>query len=236
MKRILGLIIVLLCSTGAYSQSLATADSLFNEGKYTESFEIYKTLLEEEKVVSPSMLLKMAYIKEGLGGTSDALYYLNLYYLKTADKKVLFKMEELAQKAGADGYEYNDFEFIQTVFFKYFNTIVLTLISIGILLLAISFYLKFRKGVSPAVPSIFMVFVLALTFVLINFGKQYNRAVVTKSNAYLMSGPSSAAEVLTIIKKGNRVETKGTTDIWTKIESNSKVGYIKTEKLKEVEL
>ena len=42
------------------------------------------------------MLLKMAYIQEGLNHVGQALYYLNLYYLASKDKSVLGKMEELA--------------------------------------------------------------------------------------------------------------------------------------------
>jgi hypothetical protein len=52
------------------------------------------------------MLLKMAFVKEGLGDYSNALYYLNLYYLKTYDKKVLKKMENLAERYHKlEGYE-----------------------------------------------------------------------------------------------------------------------------------
>jgi len=40
----------------------------------------------------------MAYIKEGLGQHGDALYYLNLHYIHTADREVLLKMEQIADE------------------------------------------------------------------------------------------------------------------------------------------
>ena len=43
------------------------------------------------------MLLKMAYIQEGLEQYPEALYYLNLYYNQNPSKKVLAKMETLAE-------------------------------------------------------------------------------------------------------------------------------------------
>ncbi|MGB3465691.1 MAG: hypothetical protein WBA74_10490, partial [Cyclobacteriaceae bacterium] len=53
---------------------LTTADSLFQAKKYTESFELYEQIIVEDMAYSPAMLLKMAFIKEGLGDYSNALY------------------------------------------------------------------------------------------------------------------------------------------------------------------
>ena len=236
MKHLIISIIALITVNNAFSNDLKTADSLFAEKKYTESFEIYKNLHEEKRLMSPAMFLKMAYIKEGLGGYSDALYYLNLYYLKTADKKVLSKMESLAEKKDLRGYNNTDYEFIQTIFFKYQNQIILLIISLSILCLAIGYYLKFKKESSPSFPLVSMVLFLAIAFYVINFGKAYNKAIISKSNAYLMSGPSAASEVVKIVKKGNRVNTLGQTDVWTKVEIGTTSGYVKTSKLKEISL
>jgi len=80
-------LIVLLTFTNVLAQEnekdIELADSLFNQQKYTQSFEIYNRILKTDNLTSPAMLLKMAYIKEGLGDYSNALYYLNLYYLQT---------------------------------------------------------------------------------------------------------------------------------------------------------
>ena len=236
MKFIIISILVSITFSGAFSSDLNTADSLFSEKKYTESFEIYKKLHEEDRLISPSIFLKMAYIKEGLGGYSDALYYLNLYYLKTADKKALGKMESLADKKDLRGYTNTDFEFIQTVFFKYYNQIVLIILSLAVLSLVLSYYLKFKRGGSPSFALILMVILLCVAFYVINFGKAYDKAIITQSNTYLMSGPSSASEMVKIIKKGNRVNTQGQSDIWTKVEIGNTTGYVKTSKLKEVRL
>ncbi len=218
----------------AASDTLAVADSLFLQKKYTESFEIYKSLLEEQRVFTPAMLLKMAYIKEGLGGYSDALYYLNLYYLHTADKKVLMKMEELAKKKELSGYDYNDFEFAQTIFYKYFTHITGALLAVAVFLLSLVFYLKVKKQTNPVVPAIGMVLILSFVFYLLNFGKLYNKAIIDQSNTYFMSGPSAGAEVLKILNKGNRLKTLGEEDVWTKVEFNNQIGYIKTDKLKKI--
>lgn len=238
MKKIAVLLFLLVTfsSTAVKSQTVQEADSLFNEKKYTESFEIYKLILEQKHQASPSMLLKMAYIKEGLGGFSDALYYLNLYYLKTADRKVLDKMEELAAKNSLVGYSFNDLEFVQTLFYKYYNNLVVFLLAIAILCLSAVYLLKVKRKSNPSLAAIGMVITLAVLFYTLNFAKDYDRAIVSKSNSYLMSGPSAAAESIKIINKGNRLKVLGYEDIWTKVEVDAKVGFIRSDKLKAVEL
>src|SRR5688572_16230256 len=79
------------------SHRLKTADSLFATKLYTQSFEHYEEILLQ-KQYTPAMLLKMAFIQEGLNHIGRALYYLNLYYLATKDKTTLDKIQELANK------------------------------------------------------------------------------------------------------------------------------------------
>src|SRR5688572_27345504 len=91
--------ITLLCTTFfSFSQTssfrLKTADSLFQSRQYIQSFEHYEQILKQNQY-TPAMLLKMAYVQEGLKHNGLALYYLNLYYLTTRDKTALEKMSEL---------------------------------------------------------------------------------------------------------------------------------------------
>ena len=87
-----------------FTRQFAYADSLFKVKQYTQSLKIYEEVLASRQY-SPSMLLKMAYIHEGLGNVSQGLYYLNLYYQATGDHQTLLKMQELAVKNRLEGYE-----------------------------------------------------------------------------------------------------------------------------------
>jgi len=210
------------------------ADSLFEARKYTESFKLYEHILTQERQSSPGMLLRMAFIKEGLGNTTDALYYLNLYYLQTADKSVLGKMEELAEKKGLEGFEYSDWEFIQTIFYKFFYHLVFVLLSLATLLMAVMIYQKFKKDTRPIFAAGSLIFVLALLFYTLNYGKSYSKSLVSSSNTYIMAGPSAGAEVIAIIDKGHRVEVIGQQDVWNQVSWKGQPGYIKKSKLKPV--
>src|SRR5689334_22771820 len=68
------------------AQITKAADSLFRARQYSQSFELYKAILEQH-YYSPAILLKMAYIQEGLGHLGRSMYYLNLYYQATDDKQ-----------------------------------------------------------------------------------------------------------------------------------------------------
>lgn len=210
------------------------ADSLFEARKYTESFKLYEHILTQERQSSPGMLLRMAFIKEGLGNTTDALYFLNLYYLQTADKRVLGKMEELAEKKGLEGFEFSDWEFVQTIFYKYFYHLVLVLLSLAVLLMSLMFYQKFKNNARPIFVAGSLIVVLALLFYTLNYGKSYSKSLVSSSNTYIMAGPSAGAEVIAIVDKGHRVEVKGEQDVWNQVNWKGQYGYIKKSKLKPV--
>lgn len=221
-------------SESGNENSLTVADSLFNNQKYTESFEIYDSLLDNAKTSSPAMLLKMAFIKEGLGDYSNAEYYLNLYYLNTSDRKVLDKMEELANSNSLKGYEFNDMEYIKTVFLKYFDYITYLLLALAILLLVIAYRQKFKLDNLSVAPGLLLVLVLGILFYTLNFGRNYDKAIIEDNNTYLMSGPSAGAEVLEIIDKGHRVNVRDSKDVWVRIEWDSQEAYVKADKIKQI--
>ncbi|MCA6075532.1 hypothetical protein [Fulvivirga sedimenti] len=213
---------------------LSRADSLFTAGKYTESFGIYDEILTANKQYSPAMLMKMAYIKEGLNQYSEALYYLNLYYLKTADQAVLAKMDELAQARNLRGYSVNDQDIIYTFFYRYYPYMIGALMALAILMLALVYRERFRLNQSGKVPAFFMLAVLAVLFYLLNFGLSYDKGIVNDSTAYLMEGPSAGADVVEVIGKGHRLEINGKKDVWIKTSWDNRPVYIKASKLKPV--
>lgn len=224
-------VLFLNCTTpllGQTSKGLLTiADSLFAEKKYTQSFEVYEQILENEKMVSPQMLLKMAFIKEALDDNSKALYYLNLYYLKTSDKKVLEKMESMAEEYNLAGYEYTDFEFFQMNYRKYSAVITYVLIFVCLLLVGFIVRQKFMLKEKPLTLGITLTCVAALLFFHVNFSDTYSKGIVIQEQSYLMEAPSSGADLVAILEKGHRVEIKNRFDVWVEIIWEGKIAYIR---------
>jgi len=216
------------------SADLKVADSLFNQQKYTESFEIYNRILQAGNYTSPAMLLKMAYIKEGLGDYSNSLYYLNLYYLQTHNKRALRKMEDLAKQYNLDGYRYTDMEFFKNIFYRYYQAIIFSLIGLTIILAAYMIFKKMRLRVRPGFSLFYLLIVVTLLFFVVNFGKKYQKGIIISPDTYLMDGPSSGAKLIAIADMGHRVHVLGKTDVWVKVEWKGNTAYVKENNILQI--
>lgn len=215
--------------------ALHLADSLFSQEKYTESLELYEKILNEDQLYSPGMLIKMAFIKEGLGEYSEALYLLNLFYSKTSDKRALRKMEELARQHQLQGYQFNDLEFFRTLYKRYHLQVIGLLTAISLFIFSFILYQKRRGRHRPVAAGVFFVIILAALFTLINFGQGRERAIILTDQVYLRTGPSSGANVAAIVEKGHRVEIVKQKDVWVMINWNNRPLYIRESHLGLIE-
>jgi len=230
------IMLILLLSTATFSstaksqdypQQMINADSLFAQKKYTQSYILYDSIYNIGKLSSPSMLLKMAYIREGLGDYTMALYFLYDYYIQTSDELALEKMESLASAKSLSGYEYSDKEYFLSVYHDYYNEILILLGAISILFFAGVVYQKFRHHRKPVSNYVLLaIFSLALLYVL-NVGMGFQEAIVIHQNTYVMDSPSSAGNVIDIIGKGHKIIIDGSKDVWYKINWNDQEVFVK---------
>jgi len=237
IKKLFSILILLVIQLQiSYAQSTNSlqleADSLFANQQYTQSFALYDSLYQYLEEASPAMLLKMAYIKEGLGDITAAQYFLNEYYLATSNEQVLQKMEDLANANDLTGYQHNDITFFFNLYYKNYNWLVLGLIFICVALFAIIIYQKRKYKSSPWVNGFFLLLLLASLFALVNFGRDYNRGVIIKNNTFIMAAPSSGANLIDVTTKGHKVVVEGKNDVWYKIEWQGQEGYVKAKNVK----
>lgn len=213
---------------------LQQGDSLFRARRYVQAFEHYQFLMEEEKKASPAMLLKMSYIQEGLGQIDEALYYLNMYYLQTTDEKVLDKMENLAEDNDLAGYDAGDFEFFISYYYRYYQQITLLLAALTFLFFALLIYRKRQGAQRPLATGIVLLIFLGLLFYQVNMGKDYGKGIIQMEETYIMSGPSAGAGVVDIISAGHRVDVLGHQDVWTRINWDGEIAYVKNKNLRNI--
>ncbi len=213
--------------------NLSKADSLFRLKMYTQSFEIYLSVLNTGNY-SPAMLLKMAYIQEGLGHIGQSMYYLRLYQHATNDLQTVEKMQELAEKYSLSGYENNDANRIYQWINKNLLLLEVILVSLTFILLLSMFFLKKRKKpvLVPAIP------ILLMTAVIIYINNFVTiPSVITNGNKiYLMEGPSSGSSVAGILGDGNQLQVIGKQDIWLKVRWNDKNVFVKENNVLHVSL
>ncbi len=224
--KILPILLVPVFCLGQSSQlKIKRADSLYRAKQYTQSYTIYQSLLSQNHY-SPAMLLKMAYIQEGLEHQGLCLYYLNLYQHASDDHQAVTKMEELATKHRLDGYQSSDSSRVIHFFQKNSLKITLGLSVLFFFFFALLFYQK-RKGNSVVVPMLLLVFFSALLFAVVNWGGKPSQAIVSTGTTYLMSGPSGGASVVAIVDEGHRLTIAGKKDVWLKVRWRDKDVYIK---------
>jgi hypothetical protein len=233
------IILIITCFSTSLAQTsyhrLKTADSLYRSQLYTQSFEHYEEILKQ-KQYTPAMLLKMAYIQEGLGNIGKAMYYLNLYFLIENDQAVLEKMEELAARFNLGGYEATDTDRLLTFYHEHYSSISIALAALTVFLLSILFYTKVRLHRRPIASAIFLMVFLIGLFVHLNFGGRVKTGIISNPRTYVMDGPSPGANLISITTDGHRVEVIGKKDIWLKIRWDGRVGFIRENSLLPVQL
>lgn len=223
-------ILIMFFSVQGFSQTsshrLRTADSLFQAKRYTQSFQHYDEMLKQNQF-TPAMLLKMAFIKEGLLQIGESMYYLNLYFVATHDEAALDKMKELASKYNLEGYEASETDKLLTTYYDNYNYISFAVLALVVFAFALTFYTYFRLKRKPVVSFAVVAFFAATLFVHLFYGERIQTGIITNTSTYLMAGPSSAANVIEIISDGHKVEVIGQKDVWLKIKWAGDVGYVK---------
>lgn len=218
----------------AQTDKIRQADSLFSAKQFTQSLELYHKVFEEKKY-SPAMLLKMAYINEGLGKTGATLYYLKLYHLATDDEQALKKAEELAIKYKLSGYEINGgHRFTHWLIKK--KLFIQVALAAALLAVAIVLFLQRQRQHERPWAIFSTAFVLAVLLLNINNLNNPTSVIVSSDKTYLMEGPSAGADVFAVISNGNLLESLDHEDVWLKVKWLDKEAYVKKTDVLAVEL
>jgi tetratricopeptide (TPR) repeat protein len=213
---------------------LQQADSLFNAKQFTQSLAHYQQILNKNEF-TPAMLLKMAFVEEGLNHIGEALYYLNLYFLATNDESVLEKMDQLSEKYKLTGYDLDETEQAFSFYRKYTDYISFFLMALLLFLLSLAIYVR-RRNHSPAPVLITLLIIATLFGIHINAGNPELKGIVAGDNTYLMAGPAGAAPVVAVIQGGHRFNIVGRKDVWVQVEWNGETAFIKENRVLPVQL
>ncbi|MBS1558917.1 MAG: hypothetical protein JST69_09335 [Bacteroidetes bacterium] len=214
----------------AQSGKIARADSLFKMKQYTQSAELYQSVFKE-KIYTPAMLLKMAYIEEGLGKVGMTLYYLKLYYLASHDPQALIKMDELATKYNVSGYTLKEVDRLG-LWYEHNKTTILFILIFFLLLSGMWAVYLHKKQQRVAVPAGLIIMLMAGVLVANNYELPPS-VIVKKDYTYLMSSPSAGASVVAVISEGHQLKKMGLEDVWVKVKWMDQPAYVKADALLE---
>jgi hypothetical protein len=205
---------------------LLVADSLFAQRSYKEALEIYQ-LNYQLGIYSPSMLLKMAFITEGIGDKENATLYLSKYYDLSPNPQTITKIKSLTGQSELVGYEVSDaMRFV--LFLVEFKEIIVGGLT---LTLVISLIFLWSKGDKLTEARFYWPSALLISFIFVtnNFLKSQNAALVTKSPTLIVSKPSAGGEKVDMVEPGHRVKILASKDIWYEVEWKEKIAYIRKD-------
>ncbi|MEQ6167748.1 MULTISPECIES: SH3 domain-containing protein [unclassified Ekhidna] len=215
----------------AQNPLLNRADSLFSQQKYTEALSLYEKIYDSDQA-SSAMLLKMAFIQDGLNDYAEALFYLDKYYQLSADRNVVGKIEALAEANDLKGYQYNDTHYFLALLEKYRIQFTLLFLAVSLLLLV---YLirKAKEDDKPIAAGIIQIMVVAMIFAINNIHGT-TRGIIVSNNTLLRSGPSAGAEPLEVLSKGHKVKVLDQDDVWTKVQWDGQEVYVRRGRIKVI--
>nr|WP_291788420.1 hypothetical protein [Cecembia sp.] len=206
---------------------LNLADSLFSQQSYQEAYIIYQDLLENEAVFSPAMLLKMAFVAEGMGDYSKASFYLAKYYDQNPNPRVITKIKTLTEQSNLKGYELSDLDRLKN-FLSDFQSEITAFFSL-LLIISIIFLIKYRQKADSSKYYLPAVLFLMLAFMSNNFLYGPKTGIVTGTPTLIMDQPTAGGELLDIVDPGHRIIVKSIKDIWYEVKWGNQTAYIKKE-------
>lgn len=223
------LLVIQSFSSQADTAKLLNADSLFQSKNYQEALVIYESILNEGQAYSPAMLLKMAFISEGIGDYPKTILYLSKYYEHNPSPQIPNKIRELTHQTSLVGYSMSDGQQFLSILTDN-GQLITTVLALLLILSLIALALKgFRTGF--AVASLFLVAMVALSN---NFLKKPETGIVTGSPSLIMDHPSAGGNLIKQVGSGHRVVIKSSVDIWYKIEWGNQTAYVKKDQVTKI--
>lgn len=205
---------------------LLVADSLFQQRSYKEAMKIYQENYQGG-IYSPSMLLKMAFISEGIGDKENATLYLSKYYDLSPNQQTITKIKSLTGQSELEGYQVSDgMRFV--LFLVEYKEIIVGALTLSLVISLIFLWTKGNRLTEARFywPSVILI---TLIFVTNNFLKAQNAALVTNSPTMIVSKPSAGGEMIDLVEPGHRVKIKASKDIWYEVEWKEKIAYIRKD-------
>lgn len=199
---------------------------MFQQRSYKEAMEIYH-MNYQLGIYSPSMLLKMAFISEGIGDNENATLYLSKYYDLSPNPQTITKIKSLTGQSELVGYEVSDgMRFV--LFLVEFKEIIVGALTLSLIITLIFLWSKGNKLTEARFywPSVILI---ALIFITNNFLKAQNTALVTNSPTMIVSKPSAGGEMVDLVEPGHRVKIRSSKDIWYEVEWKDKIAYIRKD-------
>ena len=216
-------------SSQADSGKLSGADSLFQSKNYQEALVVYESILHQDQAYSPSMLLKMAFISEGMGDYPKTILYLSKYYEHNPSPQIPNKIKELTNQNSLIGYSMSDREQFFSILTDHGRLITAALA----LLLIVSLIALVLRGFKIGL-AVISLLLIGLTGLSNHFLQKPETGIITGSPSLIMDHPSAGGSLIRQVGSGHRVVIKSSVDIWYQIEWGNQSAFVKKDQVTKI--
>jgi tetratricopeptide (TPR) repeat protein len=247
MRRI---IFLLVCSFGLFGfaqndEIFAQANGLYNEGKYAEAIDKYRSILDSE-VYSSELYFNLGNANYKLNNIAPSIYYYEKALQLSPNDKEIENNLAFAKNMTIDAID----TVPQVGFSKLINRVVNTFNTdvwakiavsgvIGFVLLFLAYHFAYatsRKRVAFIISVISLgvgCFSLLMAFQKESLDKKDNPAIVFAQESRVKSEANQTSEELFRLHEGTKVQVLETYEDWKKIQlSDNSVGWIPSKDLK----
>ncbi|WP_229253899.1 SH3 domain-containing protein [Dyadobacter sp. NIV53] len=212
-------------------KELKAADSLFAMAKYTEAETLYKKNYKEDEKNNEYLLLKLAFLSEKTNNYTNCLYYLNKLALINPSRRLFEKMDNLAVEQNLSGYDFDDYNYFIIFYRRYGEYIPILLLTLGSYIVFIMVLKTRRKEPILQFHKISTIVYLVVLLGVVNIPSLYKTGIIVNDNTFLREEPSSASNVVEMVRKGHKLTIFGSVDHWDRVIWNNRIVYIRKNDL-----
>lgn len=204
-----------------------TGDSLFAAGRLNRARTAYERGLAQDQRASPEVYLKLAYLAEQRRDALQAQFFLNQYYERRPNERILTRLSTTARAQGWDGYELNDLNFLWLLYKQYAGYLIGILLVLAVYIFGVLLIKRVkRQPIQSRHLVIFVLYLLGIG-VLVNAPATYRQGIVNRDAVLLRAEASHGAPVRYRIDRGHRLNVLGSSDIWLRVVWNSEFVFVK---------
>ncbi len=220
------------------SESLADADRLYEEDKYTEAIDLY-TALYEEGYYSQQMLLRLSFMHEKLDNFTEAIFYLrkvNQEYGDDEENQLDTKIRNIMKAKGGRRVFTND-QLNFRLFFRRWQGLIYIVFGLSIAWLSFNYIRKWKTQSSGRTMANVFSWMFFLTAGTILFWRSFmisSQAVIVNTTSFY-TDPSYAAEMQPgAFSLGELVTIENRKDIWCEISAGGREYWVPEMALREL--
>ena len=201
---------------------LLRADSLFAQARYAAAAPAYRRLVWQQRLASPTLLLKMAYIQEQLGQYPAALVYLTLAQARQPRVSTWRQLTALATRHRLTGYPDTWQQELRVQAQRYYYLGLQVLLAAA---LVGAVWLLWRRAGRGAWLG-YALYVAGLGAYL-HLLRPLPVGLVARPGAALMAGPAAGAAWLSTAAVGDRLPVLGRQDIWCRVQWQQREAFVR---------